>query len=206
MQKDELPWMKLYVRDWLAEESVALMTLAAKGAYMDLMCRCWMGGSIPAEPSKLARLLGVTESDFEDLWLELEPHFVEESDGRLYHPRVREERAESEELYRKRSEAGRKGAAVTNAKRWGDGTADGGDATSPRHTEAEARQGTGEATPDATERHGNREKIHTETGNPSSPADATHRERNRTPEADAESDFDEGEDDGVADGDRVVFR
>lgn len=125
----DLPYFRFYVRDWLADQDVRLLSLRKQGALVRLMCSFWAKGSLPSETEKLARLVGVGHPDFVELWSDLRPFFEERTDGRLEHRELAEERRKLMERRQNRSEAGKKGAR----ERWGDedgsatdGTASGG--------------------------------------------------------------------------------
>lgn len=124
MADHDLPWFKFFPRDWLAEESTSLMTLREKGAYIDLLARSWADGGIPDDPAKVARLLRVSEDEMREMWPVLREQFAEDGRGRLVHVDLAYQRDEVLERKRALSEAGRKGAAKTNRKRWGIGHPD----------------------------------------------------------------------------------
>ena len=42
----------------MESQRVSLLTLEEEGAYLRLLCYCWQHGSIPADPEKIARLIG----------------------------------------------------------------------------------------------------------------------------------------------------
>jgi len=58
MSKSKAPAFMFYPADWLGSQRVSLMTLEEEGAYIRLLSYCWQHGSIPADPVKLARLIG----------------------------------------------------------------------------------------------------------------------------------------------------
>jgi len=109
----DLPWFKFYVRDFLTDQDVILMSPAERGTYVTLMCYCWLEGSLPAAPAKLARLCNVSSAEFDDLWGTLERHFVVKRD-RLTHPRLDGLRKEALTQRQRQSEGGRRGAE----RRW----------------------------------------------------------------------------------------
>ncbi len=59
------------------------MSLAARGAYRDLLDHCYLDGSIPDDPPLLARMLGCDLAEFERIWPELRPHFRRYKRNRL---------------------------------------------------------------------------------------------------------------------------
>lgn len=109
------PAFQFYPADFLADENVALMSLAGRGAYITLMCYCWREGSMPSDMTKLGRLCGIDGSAMAQLWDELSPCF-EVIDDRYIHPRLNKERAKQVEHKEERSESGKRGAL----KRWGE--------------------------------------------------------------------------------------
>lgn len=52
------PAFQWYPKDILSSERVQVMSLEEEGAYRRLLDYCWLGGSIPADPGKCARLIG----------------------------------------------------------------------------------------------------------------------------------------------------
>lgn len=110
------PAFQFYPADFLADEHVALMSLAARGAYITLLCYCWREGSIPNDTAKLARLCNVDSSTMAELMAELSPCFSLAIDepSRLVNQRLHQEREKQENHRKERAAAGQKGAE----KRW----------------------------------------------------------------------------------------
>jgi len=106
------PAFQFYPADFLADQNVVLMSMAARGAYITLMCYCWREGTIPASPGLLARLCGVDSSAMDSYWPELSPCFEPAKDqpGRLVHPGLEAERIKQQEHRKERQESGRRGA------------------------------------------------------------------------------------------------
>jgi len=111
------PAFQFYPKDFLADENVMAMELEELGAYIRLMCICWIEGSIPADVRRLARLCGCDSKRMAELWQAIEPCFEPHptEEGRLIHPRLEREREKQAEHRAKKSEAGKEGAK----KRWG---------------------------------------------------------------------------------------
>jgi hypothetical protein len=99
--QDPLEWFPFMVDMWLGSQTVALMTLAARGAYVQLMCYQWRDGSIPAEEPKIARLLGLPLVELHQLWEELGPAFPECGEGRRMNPRLSQIRVQQTERHAK---------------------------------------------------------------------------------------------------------
>jgi uncharacterized protein YdaU (DUF1376 family) len=84
-----------------------LLTLEEEGAYLRAVLSCWLHGSIPADPEKLARLIGKGASTT----LATTVATMFEADGdRLVHPRLEEERKKQAQWREKSAAGGRKGA------------------------------------------------------------------------------------------------
>lgn len=97
------PAFQFYPADFLADEGQTSMSLAEAGAYIRLLCRCWLEGSIPDDLTRAARLVGVPVLEFKKLWPTVRACFVDHPDrsGRLTHPRLERERLK-QTLYRRR--------------------------------------------------------------------------------------------------------
>jgi uncharacterized protein YdaU (DUF1376 family) len=112
MKKDHLPVMPFYVRDYIT--ATRGLTLAERGAYFDLLCIEWASGSpLPADPARLASLIGCQKRTFEALWPSLRCKFEMTPDGYI------NERLESERriVLAKRERAAEKAAHAASA-RW----------------------------------------------------------------------------------------
>jgi len=103
------PAFQFYPADFLADENVALMSLAARGAYITLLCYCWREGSIPADMDKMGRLCGVDGSAMAQLWTELCLSFSSSHD-RYVNPWLERARLRQIEHRKERQESGKKGA------------------------------------------------------------------------------------------------
>jgi len=142
---DDRPSFQFYPKDWLAEPGLRMCSVAARGAWIDLLCCMWAApvrgvlaygtaagtGNGPEEanakqtPSKrkqsesktVARIIGTSEADAAALIAELEEHGVvaRHDNGCLYNRRMYREWS----LSRKRADAGSKGgrASKTEAPR-----------------------------------------------------------------------------------------
>lgn len=116
------PAFQFYPKDFLTDENVRVMSLQERGAYITLICQCWLEGTLPKDTTRLARLVGVPIAAFRRLWAALEPCFRDSGDqpNRLVHPRLERERQKQAMFSEEQSERGKRGAQ----KRWRkDGTA-----------------------------------------------------------------------------------
>ncbi len=104
-----LPYFQFFARDWLSSSGTRDMSLAARGAYIDLLSYQWEDGDLPDSLPVLAKRLGVSLQEFEAIWPELEGSFERDENGRLRNPRLDEERAHVMGLSSIRSMSGKKG-------------------------------------------------------------------------------------------------
>lgn len=114
------PAFQFYPADYLADMRVRMLSWAARGLYIELLCYCWREGWIPADSSAIAQLCGCHDAATIEPCLELfSPHPADPT--KLIHLRLDEERRKQEEHSAERRESGRYGAL----KRWGklDGSA-----------------------------------------------------------------------------------
>ena len=106
---DKSPAFQWYPKDYLADEKVALMTLEEEGAYIRLLCYCWLEGSVPTDVSRLACLCRTDPEKMAELITAISPCFHRNGD-RYMHPRLDAERRKQQTHSRVRSKAGHKGA------------------------------------------------------------------------------------------------
>jgi uncharacterized protein YdaU (DUF1376 family) len=71
MAKD--PAYLFYSKDWL--EGTAEMMPAEKGVYIDLLCHHHQKGSLPSDPKRLARLVGLSNDEFVSIWQSIKDKF-----------------------------------------------------------------------------------------------------------------------------------
>jgi len=110
---DELPYMPVFINDIMAK--LVDLDATERGVYLFLMIGLWKaGGSLPFEPKRLARLAGVDSSDWAQTWNAIRGDFDVAVD-QVRHPMIDAWR----DWAMKQKEGRRKGAATTNAKRWG---------------------------------------------------------------------------------------
>lgn len=99
------PAFQFYPKDYLSDEEQSLMSLAEAGAYIRLMCRCWLKGTLPADTAELAKLCGATPGQMAKFWPAISKCFIQRSDGRWTHPRLEKERKKQSEYRRRQSDA-----------------------------------------------------------------------------------------------------
>lgn len=100
-----LPW---WPRDYLA--ATRGMTLAERGAYTDLLWFAWDMGSLPNDPQRLARMLGVSSEEFGAVWPGIKLKFVLSESGGIVNERLERERTKAAGNRAKASEKAAKAA------------------------------------------------------------------------------------------------
>jgi len=98
------PYFPFYWRDYLSSRRVSLMSLAAQGLYVRLLCLSWPDGSLPASLADISTLAG-NPVEFKALWVEVGPMFKEHN-GRLINERLDEIRGECRANQQSKREAG----------------------------------------------------------------------------------------------------
>lgn len=111
------PAFQFYAKSWLSATRV--ISVAARGAYMDLLAWSWDNGPIPKSDKAKAGIVGVSEAQFKRLWSEFSLKWQETAVG-LVNLRLEQQRAQLHAFKQGKAESGRKGAE----SRWQpDGTA-----------------------------------------------------------------------------------
>ncbi len=109
MAAEKSPAFQFYPKDFMMDGNVMAMTLAERGAYITLICWCWLEGQVPTEMSALARLCKVSTPAFKRLWPALEPCFEPIAANCMIQPRIERERKKQEAYRVMKAEAGRQG-------------------------------------------------------------------------------------------------
>lgn len=110
-------WFKFYPDDWFG--GVVTMTRLERSVYLDLLMLQWKAGAIPASPKRLAALLGMSLTEFEEVWRDsLHAKFQQHPDdpGQLVNPKMAAVRAEAHGAYEQRQEASRRGVEARRRK------------------------------------------------------------------------------------------
>ena len=85
------PSFHMYAGDFLSDMNVKLMNMTQRGIYITLLLHEWIEGSLPSNIGHL-KILCDNCKDFERHWELISRCFYEE-DGKIYNPRLEEERA-----------------------------------------------------------------------------------------------------------------
>lgn len=81
------PAFQFYPQDWIASQTVKLMSNAERGAYINLLSHCWIENGLPVDLDSLARLADEPIEIFKIMWARLEACFVE-TRGKYQHKRL----------------------------------------------------------------------------------------------------------------------
>lgn len=67
------PYMKFYVADYKTDSKVRILSLEAKGLYIEILAQLWLEKEpyLPIDENLLARILGLGEEEFTPAWEEL---------------------------------------------------------------------------------------------------------------------------------------
>jgi hypothetical protein len=110
------PAFQLYARDWLTDEAVKTMSLAAQGLYVRLLCHQWLEGSIPSTQAVVALATGCNTRTIKANWDMIERFFPLSTDReRRANPRLADQRKSLMDMREQQSKGGKKGAKT----RWG---------------------------------------------------------------------------------------
>jgi uncharacterized protein YdaU (DUF1376 family) len=104
------PAFQWYAKDWLSECASLGLSQEEKAAYADIKSVCWLEGSIPVEPAKLARILRVTPKQAADVWEAVKSRF-EVTNGHAVHLGLEDQRAHQAAWREKSSRGGKTSAA-----------------------------------------------------------------------------------------------
>lgn len=96
-----LDWFKFYPSDFLNSPDVMMMSPAARGCYITLLCRCWLnaknGGGIPSKTDYILSVCNCTEKEW-GLVKDAVLVKFEKREGQLFNPRLMEEVKEIQDL------------------------------------------------------------------------------------------------------------
>lgn len=109
-----LPFFPWYAAETIADGRIQAWTLDEYAAWHKLLCHNWNDLDIPASVTELARLLRIDTQEMVRIWSVIGDRFtpVPDKPGRLWSPRLEEERDKALRLSKVRSGAGKKGATA----------------------------------------------------------------------------------------------
>lgn len=112
-----LPYLPLWVDDFLGSNAVAGMTTEEIGAYLMLLMRAWKGepaATVPGDDQTLARWAGLTPDRWAKVKASVLGPWIDAGNGRLVQPRLKREWDRVQDASMKKQASGRAGAE----KRW----------------------------------------------------------------------------------------
>ena len=109
MSREASPAFQFYPKDFLADEKVMALSLTERGAYITLLCICWLEGSIPADPQALAKILRLRTLIAPHVIRNVTQLFTKNEHSRMTHLRLDREREKQKTFRKLREEAGRRG-------------------------------------------------------------------------------------------------
>lgn len=113
------PAYQEYATDILASRSYRMMSLSEKGLWDQMRKECWANGSIPSQPSELAKYLGLPLTDVEAALTKNVRSWFEDDGETIVSPELEAYRVKLEESRRNMAAGGAKGGRRTQAKRKG---------------------------------------------------------------------------------------
>jgi uncharacterized protein YdaU (DUF1376 family) len=114
--KNKPPAFQFYAKDWTASPTRQMMSLAAQGAYINLLAIAWDSdpiATIPNQPDKLWKLATAMPDEWGLIKDEVLENFepFDEDSTRLVNKRLRRQWLELKEFSEMASDRGKKGAA-----------------------------------------------------------------------------------------------
>ncbi len=100
-----LPYYKLWVKDFDTNESVRLLDLREAGLFLFCLNHAWINDGLPNSPDDIARALKIAPATFSKMWDRVGKCFFVGNDGRLRNGRQEEERAHAISKSRQASDA-----------------------------------------------------------------------------------------------------
>ncbi len=115
MGKNKSPAFQFYPDSWLSSPKIMLMTPAEEGAYIRLLCICWMNGHLPNDDEQLSQLSRLGEAWFNGGSEKIRKCFTERG-PKLFNERLSKERGKQLKWRQKSREGGIKSGKLRNQK------------------------------------------------------------------------------------------
>ena len=106
-RKSKAPAFQFYANDFLT--GTQTMTLAARGAYITLLCQQWDKGGLAFDVVTLARLLSCARGEVRAILGQVSGKFRAGADGLFRNARIEQERRKQRTYSRKMAQNGKKG-------------------------------------------------------------------------------------------------
>ena len=101
---------------WTTSDAFTL-PIAARGLYREMLTQAWVrGGSLPSDPARVRRAVGVTAQEWKRLWPKIREYWVIRGD-RIFNPTQQEVMETSKALSKARAKSGAKGGARAQANK-----------------------------------------------------------------------------------------
>lgn len=110
------PAFQFYPAEFLASRKVDRMSMTERGAYITLLCQCWLDNGLPTDLSELAESVRMKPAQFERMWEngKIRHCFVERG-GKFHNERLDIERKKQIEYRRRQADNGSKGGRPTKS-------------------------------------------------------------------------------------------
>lgn len=118
--RDDLPWFPMYASNMISDKRYRQMEPIEKGLWISMLLECWSNGSVPADPSDLAKWLSWSIDDIKAGLTDRVRSFFEEAKGELISPQLEKHYQKQRGTQQGKSEGGKKGAK----RRWNKGAED----------------------------------------------------------------------------------
>lgn len=115
-QNRDAPAYQEYAATLLAQLPFRVMTLQDRGLLYTMRLECWVNVRLPANPSDLAKVLGLPVAEVAGSLAAVMPFFAT-VDNFIVSPELENYRAYLAERRNKQSEGGKRGSAMTNGRR-----------------------------------------------------------------------------------------
>jgi hypothetical protein len=113
-QNREPPAYQEYASTMLAKMTFRLMSLEARGLLYTMRLECWANMQLPSDIDELTLVLGKPVTP--DILKAVKP-FFDVVDNQIFSPELENYRVHLEDIRKKQSQGGKKGAKLTNNKR-----------------------------------------------------------------------------------------
>jgi len=110
------PAYQEYAASTLANRQFRLMTLAERGLFHTLRLECWENKQTPTTSQELAKYLSCDAAEIQSALTDRVKRFFIEENGSFYCPELEDYRQHLEDQRIAKSNGGKQGAAITNAK------------------------------------------------------------------------------------------
>lgn len=91
----DLPYYRLWVKDFDTNEAVRELNLAEAGLFLFALNHAWINDGLPSEPESIRRVLKISPAEFRRHWPLVAKCFFKDSSNRLRNKRQEEERQEA---------------------------------------------------------------------------------------------------------------